>query len=231
MMRTILLLILWFANQQHSWSSSEPALTWSISVKDSKHAKDILSEIRGEVKRGSLHAIIGSSGSGKTTLLNVLAGARTDGLHVLGFSQSTYDCSPVYVQQEDLLFPQLTVKETLQTSLSLRSSVQSSRRDRNARVNKLILDLGLKKVADTRVGDSKTRGISGGEKKRLAIGNEIAMASDVEDKGRRLIFADEPTSGLDSFQAHNVVSLLKDLTTTGNSVMISIHQPRSSVSL
>ena len=49
----------------------------------------------------------------------------------------------------------------------------------------------------TRVGDVKTRGISGGEKKRLAVGNELIG---VRAGDKALIFVDEATSGLDSFQ-------------------------------
>ncbi len=44
-----------------------------------------------------------------------------------------------------------------------------------------------------------------------------------------LIFLDEPTSGLDSFQAQNVVETLKVLCHHGATVILSIHQPRSSI--
>lgn len=222
---------------------TENALKWNVrvSVKKKKNEVPILNHAFGQMKPGSLHAIIGSSGSGKTTLLNILAGVKTRGLKVSGDVQSCFDTTtPIYVQQEDLLFPQLTVQETIETAIRLRSPNANPK----AIANRLITDLGLKKVVSTRVGDTKTRGISGGEKKRLAIGNEIAMAtsttasilSDGSDGGekdhreeRRLIFLDEPTSGLDSYQAQNVVQLLKHLAKEGNSVMISIHQPRASI--
>ena len=77
----------------------------------------------------------------------------------------------------------------------------------------------------TPVGDAKTRGLSGGEKKRLSIGNELVGFN----SGGTLIFADEPTSGLDSFQAERVAQILKSLASEGNTVIASIHQPRASV--
>ena len=75
------------------------------------------------------------------------------------------------------------------------------------------------------MGDAKTRGLSGGEKKRLSIGNELIGCN----SGGALIFADEPTSGLDSFQAERVAQILRSLASEGNTVVASIHQPRASV--
>lgn len=60
-------------------------------------------------------------------------------------------------------------------------------------VEALMARMGLTKTADTIVGDEKTRGISGGEKKRLSLACELLGSPS-------LIFADEPTSGLDAFQ-------------------------------
>jgi ABC-type multidrug transport system ATPase subunit len=81
--------------------------------------------------------------------------------------------SSVYVQQEDILFAQLTTYETLETSAILRASNHLSSSKKQSIVEKLILKLGLKKVSNTKVGDAKTRGVSGGEKKRISIGNEL----------------------------------------------------------
>lgn len=68
---------------------------------------------------------------------------------------------------------------------------------RAAYVTKLLSLLGLAKVQDSIVGDAKTRGLSGGEKKRLAIGCELIGSP-------ALLFLDEPTTGLDAFQAEKV---------------------------
>ena len=57
--------------------------------------------------------------------------------------------------------------------------------------------LGLTAVRDEKIGDETTRGISGGQRKRVNIG--VDMLHDP-----KLLFVDEPTSGLDSFQAQSV---------------------------
>ena len=68
---------------------------------------------------------------------------------------------------------------------------------RNAAVEAAISKLGLSACVDTIVGDKKARGLSGGEKKRLAIAAEVVSLPS-------LIFLDEPTTGLDAFQAQQV---------------------------
>lgn len=58
----------------------------------------------------------------------------------------------------------------------------------------MIKELGLAHVADTMVGSQRIKTLSGGERKRVAIGVEL-----ITDPS--LILLDEPTSGLDSFKA------------------------------
>ena len=178
----------------------------------------------GFANAGKIHAILGPSGSGKTTLLNALAAQIPKGSLILtGSVAVSKEFDPVFIQQEDILFAQLTSKETLDISYNLRKEDSAGAKD--ATVGKLLNSLGLKKVADTKVGDKKTRGLSGGEKKRLDIGNEIV------DSGMdaNFLFADEPTSGLDCFQAERVVQLLRNIAEKGSTVIFSIHQPRASI--
>lgn len=64
------------------------------------------------------------------------------------------------------------------------------------------------------------KGVSGGERKRTAVGVELIT-------NPNLIFLDEPTTGLDSFNATHVIELLKELTLSGRTVISIIHQPNS----
>ena len=87
----------------------------------------------------------------------------------------------------------------------------------------LSFQLGLTKCSNSRIGvPGKTRGISGGERKRLAFASEVLT-------NPPLLFCDEPTSGLDSFHAENVVRNLKALAAKGKTVVCTIHQPSSQV--
>ena len=62
--------------------------------------------------------------------------------------------------------------------------------------------------------------ISGGERKRTAIG--VEMITDPQ-----LLLLDEPTSGLDSFRATSLVQFLQKLARRGKTVVATIHQPSS----
>lgn len=205
-------------------------LTCTLTDKKSGQKRLLLNSISGSASPGRLTAIMGPSGSGKTTLLSALAGQMpySKNIHLQG--HITTNGVPLqssklragFVQQDDLFYPQLTVKETLMMAAELRMSRDTSAGEREAYVNGIISRLGLAKAADTPVGDAKTRGLSGGEKKRLSIAVELISRP-------MLMTADEPTSGLDAFSAEKVMGTLKELCSDGHTVLVSIHQPRSSV--
>ena len=82
----------------------------------------------------------------------------------------------------------VTVRETLNFRTELKLGSRISKKSRTTLVNDLIAQMRLEKAADTIVGDAKVRGISGGERRRLAIACELISSPSV-------IFLDEPTSG------------------------------------
>ncbi|SPR01275.1 unnamed protein product (mitochondrion) [Plasmodiophora brassicae] len=213
-------------------------LTWdnvqySIPVKVGKKTEEraLLKGVSGEAKPGQLCAIMGSSGAGKTTLLNVLAG-RIDVGNLSGSilvngdprTESTWKKTVAFVEQDDLMLHNLSVRETLMYAAMLRLPSSVSKEDKANRVEKIIEQLGLKKCADSWIGSVDTaRGISGGERKRVSIGIEL-----VTDPS--LLFLDEPTSGLDAFTACTVMDVVKKVAVAGNkTVLCTIHQPRSEI--
>ncbi|CAI5490031.1 unnamed protein product [Closterium sp. Naga37s-1] len=125
-----------------------------------------------------------------------------------------------YVMQDDLMHPTLTARETLMFSAEMNlPSRLFSRREKEARVERLLEILGLSHVANTIIGDENRRGVSGGERKRVAIGAHI-----VHDP--KILFLDEPTSGLDSTNACRVVNILHDIAVQSHSIVVMVlHQP------
>ena len=125
-----------------------------------------------------------------------------------------------YVEQDDHLYAHVTVKETVAFNALLRLPEDKSRGEKLAQVDRILSIFGLKDVQNSLIGNAEKRGISGGERKRVSICNEL-----VADP--RLIFMDEPTSGLDSFTALTICEALKEYVERGReTILMTIHQPR-----
>ncbi|CAK9274523.1 unnamed protein product [Sphagnum jensenii] len=198
----------------------------ATSVGRKKVEKTILYGVTGMVKPGEMLAIMGPSGSGKTTLLNALA-AR--GLHAGVSGTISYNDLPYhkalkrrmgFVTQDDVLFPNLTVRETLMYAALLRLPNSLTRSQKISRAQDCIVDLGLERCQNTIIGGPFLRGISGGERKRVCIGHEILVDPS-------LLYLDEPTSGLDSTIALRIIQVIKSIAQTGRTVLTTIHQPSS----
>ncbi|CAI5461288.1 unnamed protein product [Closterium sp. Yama58-4] len=214
--------VLRFRNLSHSVASRRIGVR-SIS------SRRILVDISGSAKSGQITAIMGASGAGKTTLLNILAcriasGRRAGEVELDGLPvrSGTMRRVSAYVMQDDLMFPSLTVRETMMFAAELRLPQSVRREEKVARVARLLELLGLTEVAETKIGDEGQRGVSGGERKRVAIGTEIICDP-------KILFLDEPTSGLDSTSAFRVVRAIKDIATNTNSIAVMVlHQVRPS---
>jgi ABC-type multidrug transport system ATPase subunit len=178
------------------------AATAKAAAKAAK-TKVILSNINGEVRRGELLAILGPSGSGKTSLISALADRieTRKGLKLSGKRKwwrtntntkaakkqknndedhSSAASSSAYVQQENQFFAHMTIRETLRFHAHLKLKTETSKMKDEA-VEDLLIKFNLLKCADTIVGNVKVRGVSGGEKKRLAIALEM-LGDDDEAK-------------------------------------------------
>ncbi|KNC98891.1 uncharacterized protein SPPG_05858 [Spizellomyces punctatus DAOM BR117] len=197
----------------------------------SKKEKEILKGVSGRARPGEMVAIMGGSGAGKSTLLNVLAGRVPTGTPtgvILANGRirekRTWKRLVGYVEQEDLMYENLTVRETLTTAALLRLPNSRYTKDQKlARVDEVLAELGLTHVADSRIGNSQMGGISGGEKKRVSIGIEL-----VTNPGT--LFLDEPTTGLDSATARNICDMLKNLAKkSGKTIIMTIHMPRETI--
>lgn len=98
-----------------------------------------------------------------------------------------------------------------------------SKSEKMGRSMAVIKEMGLQDSMDTMIGSQFSRGLSGGEKRRVSICLEMLMRP-------WLLFMDEPTSGLDSASAFHVMSRIANLSRqSGRTVVVSIHQPSSHV--
>ena len=183
----------------------------------------LLDSISLTVFPSELVALMGPAGAGKTTFLKAINGyTRPAAGRVLFNGADLYQfydrfrTQMSYVPQDDIVHPQLTVREALYFSAKLRTDLKDDEIEK--RIDKVLESLGIQDKKNTIIGSPEKKVLSGGQRKRVNIAMELIAAAPV-------IFLDEPTSGLSSYDAENVVQVLKKLSTEGNTIITTIHQP------
>jgi ABC transport system ATP-binding/permease protein len=162
--------------------------------------------------------VIGPSGAGKSTLLGALTGTAP-----AGQGQVLYDGRDLYmhyaelrhriglVPQENILHTQLTARRGLGYAAELRFPRDTSKTERNHRIDEVLGELAL-----TRHADTKTAAMSGGQQKRVNVALELLTKPS-------LLFLDEPTSGLDPGLDKSVMEQMADLAHDGRTVIVVTH--------
>ena len=184
----------------------------------------LLEDVSFTVFTGEVVAVIGPSGCGKTTLLNAINGVTpADSGSVLLDGQDFHrllsmDKSLVgIVPQDDLVNPELTVEESLSCSGRLRMGNGVSKSALEGEVNRVLTELDIHHIRKSRIGDALRRGISGGQRKRVNLGQELMTRS------TRILFLDEPMSGLDPRASQDIMSLTRQLADSGRIVFLVTH--------
>ncbi|HEY5312767.1 MAG TPA: FHA domain-containing protein, partial [Pirellulales bacterium] len=169
--------------------------------------------------------LMGPSGAGKTTLTSALngywppsAGRVLINGHDLYADYARFRGMLGYVPQDDIMHRELTVRQALRFTAELRLPPETTGRDIDARIAKVLAQLDLESTADTIIGSPERQGISGGQRKRVNLAMELLTDPAV-------LFLDEPTSGLSSQDALIVMTLLRQLASSGKSILLTIHQP------
>ena len=187
--------------------------------------KNILNNVSGVFKPGSMTLVLGQPGAGKSALLRILSGRLPLSKTLTLDGEITYNGVSrdellqskrmpqfvSYVAQRDQHFPTLTVKETLEFAqqccgVGLGADVVTQQ-------------LGLELCQDTVIGDGMLRGVSGGERKRVTMG-------EMEFGNNLVAFMDEISTGLDSAATFDIVTTQRNLAkTTGKTIVMALLQP------
>ena len=149
----------------------------------------VLRDVSFALAPGEVLAVLGRSGGGKTTLLKILAGLeapdsgalRIDGQNVLPVP--TNERQMVYLYQEPLLFPHLSVFENVAFGLRIRRRPQA---EIDQQVQAMLTELDL--LAHARKAPQQ---LSGGQRQRVAFGRALIIRP-------RLLLLDEPFGNLDA---------------------------------
>lgn len=200
-----------------------------------KETKDlhILTGMSGRLRPGTATLVIGNPGGGKTTLLRMLGGRDKPSGGSIQWNgqapdQQSSGANPgkiaAMAPQVDVHEPLMSVKETFQFAVAncqadLPSDATDTERELRGKMVEHVIDtLGLRECEATIVGDDLTRGISGGQKKRVTIGEALLT-------GARVLCLDEITNGLDAAVACEIVTFVCDWAhTTGGTVVAALQQ-------
>jgi putative ABC transport system ATP-binding protein len=181
----------------------------------------VLKGIDLHIREGEMVSIMGSSGSGKSTLLNILgildgydAGSYTLAGHPvtnMGETEAARLRNRMlgFVFQSFNLLPFKNAAENVALPLYYQGV---GRRERNRRAEEYLDLVGL---SDRK--DFMPNQLSGGQKQRVAIARALIAAP-------KVILADEPTGALDSKTTQEIMALLKDVHSRGNTIIIVTHE-------
>lgn len=173
-----------------------------------------LDNVSFSLEKNELVVILGASGAGKSTLLNILGGMdfATSGSYMVNGSDITkYNDQEMakfrrnkigFVFQFYNLMPNLTAKENVLLSTT-------HTKDKIEAIAALEM-VGLKE----RINNFPSN-LSGGEQQRVSIARAIAKKPDI-------LLCDEPTGALDSKTGKHILSILKDISKTGNQCVIIV---------
>ena len=181
---------------------------------------DAVHDVSLEVKSGEFAAIIGHSGSGKTTLFNMIAGliSPTSGKVFIDGEEITVmeenekaifrNHNMGYVLQGQSLLSNFTILDNICMPAYLSSNIDEFRE----RALELLKQIGLEEFANEYPSN-----LSGGEIRRVSIVRAMI-------NNPKIIVADEPTSNLDPENSNKVMQMLKDISKSGTTVLLSTHE-------
>uniref|UniRef100_A0A383V3X3 ABC transporter domain-containing protein n=1 Tax=Tetradesmus obliquus TaxID=3088 RepID=A0A383V3X3_TETOB len=198
--------------------------------------RPVLRGVSGSVASGQVLGVMGPSGGGKSTLLLKLCGSlgaggrgsswRSGGMVALdgvAAPAPLLAALTALVPQDDSLMRSLTAEECIRYSAALRLDPSLPPAAVAARVDDVMSRLGLSHVArSTVLSGTGVAGVSGGERRRVAIGMELVIDP-------QILVLDEPLSGLDSFTALQLMRTLQQVAASGRVVALSLHQPSPAI--
>ncbi|MGX7677899.1 amino acid ABC transporter ATP-binding protein [Jatrophihabitans sp. DSM 45814] len=190
----------------------------------------VLDGIDLTIPAGKVTVILGPSGSGKSTLLRAinhlekldigyvsingeLIGVRRHGTRLKELSERAILSQRGrigFVFQNFNLFPHLSALDNVSAALIANKRAQKGEALETARG--LLGRVGLADKAE-----AFPRQLSGGQQQRVAIARALALRPGV-------ILFDEPTSALDPERVGEVLAVIKDLATTGTTLVVVTHE-------
>ncbi|KAL6234315.1 hypothetical protein BDW75DRAFT_169287 [Aspergillus navahoensis] len=194
--------------------------------------RQLIRDFTGVVRSGEIMLVLGRPGAGCSTFLRTIAGYHSSFLGVTGSIDYSglsledvkkhYRGQVAYVSEDDVHFPTLNVRQTLE--FALQSKTPKRYHDRIPRYLEIYGRVfGMSHTMDTLVGNEYIRGVSGGERKRISIIESLATDSLV-------MCWDNSTRGLDASSALDYARSLRIMTDTcGKATLMTLYQASDAI--
>lgn len=199
----------------------------SLIVKDRStgRPRPLLDQVSLSIFPSEMVGMLGPSGAGKTTLLMTVLGITSPSRGRILFNarplRAQYEAFRTnvgYVPQDDIVHPELTVREALYFACRLRLPFGTSGKQIDEAIDRTLSRVGLLQQKKLQIGSAEKKVLSGGQRRRVNLAVEL-----VTDPS--LLVLDEPTSGLSWTDAAEVIATLRRLADDGRTVVMTIHQP------
>ncbi len=185
--------------------------------------KRLIDDISLNISPGQFIGIIGGSGAGKTTLMYLICGINKPASGDVKINGESLVANPEsfkgvfgYVPQDDILHRELEVRESLLYTGRLRLGHQIQEDEIDERAGKVIKKLRLQEAENVKIGSPEKKGISGGQRKKVNLGQELMTDPNI-------LVLDEPTSGLDPRSDREVMQILRGIADEGRTVLLITH--------
>ena len=174
---------------------------------------------------GEVVGLLGPNGAGKTTVFFMIAGFIEPSAGAISLGSDDVTRLPMYrraragisyLPQEPSVFRRLTVRQNILAVLETR---RLRRRQRHARCDELLAELGIEKLAA-----QKAYTLSGGERRRTEIARALACDP-------RFLLLDEPFAGIDPIAVHHLKDVVRSVAGKGIGILLTDHNVRDALEI
>jgi lipopolysaccharide export system ATP-binding protein len=197
----------------------------AIELRKTYRRRSVVDGVTVELRQGEIVGLLGPNGAGKTTTFHMILGLVQQNSGRIFLDGEDISRLPMYrrarkgigyLSQEPSVFRKLTVEENV---MAILQTLPGSRRERRARLETLLDELGLKPLRRR-----KAYSLSGGERRRHEITRALVSRP-------RYILLDEPFAGIDPIAVDDIQAIVRDLRTRGIGVLITDHNVRETLSI
>ncbi|MCC6932552.1 MAG: LPS export ABC transporter ATP-binding protein [Deltaproteobacteria bacterium] len=177
---------------------------------------------------GEIVGLLGPNGAGKTTSFYMIVGLVRPDQGTIVIDEKDITTQPMFVRarngltylpQEPSVFRKLTVEENILAILEMLPEYSGRRKQQLGRMEELIVELDLKKVAK-----SSAFSLSGGERRRVEIARALACSPS-------FMLLDEPFAGIDPIVVGDLQDIVRKLKNSGIGVLITDHNVRETLNI